>query len=285
MKNKRYEQSIQRVCNYIYEHLDETLTVEQLSDVAHFSKYHFHRQFSNSVGVNVFKFIQLLRLKRASYQLVFHQDTRITDIALSAGYDSHESFSRAFKRSFGLSPTEFRRTPMWSDWHTNYQFKPTRGQITMEAEVIAFPELKIAVFEHRGPHEKLNESVSQFIAWRKETGLSPVTHSRTFGLAYDDPSVVEPEKFRFDLCGEVREEIPANSYGIVNKTIPGGRCVKIRHYGSHDDMDETVYYLYRNWLAENNETPRDFPCFFEYLNFFPEVPEHELMTDVYLPLN
>lgn len=283
-QNKRYQQSIEKVCNHIYRHLDDSLDVEQLSEVAHFSKFHFHRLFLNAMGINVFQFVQLLRLKRASYQLVFHQEKRITDIAFEAGYDSHESFSRAFKKRFGQSPKAFRQNPIWADWHEHYQFKPTRGQTKMEAEIIHFPEMKIAVMEHRGHPDKLNDSVSQFIAWRKETGLSPVTHSRSFGLAYDDPNVVQPENFRFDLCGEVQGEIPANSYGIINKTIPGGRCVKIRHYGSHDDMDETVYYLYRNWLAENNETPRDFPCFFEYINFFPEVAEHELITDVYLPL-
>ncbi|WP_024851891.1 AraC family transcriptional regulator [Hydrogenovibrio kuenenii] len=284
MKNTRYQQSIKNVCNYIYQHLDDTLSVEQLSEVAHFSKYHFHRLFSNSVGINVFQFIQLLRLKRASYQLVFNHNMRITDIAFSAGYDSHESFSRAFKKRFGLSPNAFRKEPVWSDWHQHYQFKPKRGLITMEAKVVNFPEMSIAVFEHRGPHQNLNESISQFINWRKETGHSPITNSRTFGLAYDDPSVTEPEAFRFDLCGEVKESIPENAHGVINKTIPGGRCVKIRHHGSHDDLDETVYYLYRDWLAENDETPRDFPCFFEYINFFPEVAEHELITDVYLPL-
>lgn len=284
MKNTRYQQSIENVCNYIYQNLDETLSVEQLSEVAHFSKYHFHRLFSNSVGINVFKFIQLLRLKRASYELVFHPNTRITDIAFNAGYDSHESFSRAFKKSFGVSPTVFRKAPVWSDWHQHYQFKPKRGIIAMEAEVINFPEMNIAVFEHRGSHQNLNESISQFINWRKETNHSPVATSRTFGLAYDDPSVVEPEQFRFDICGEVKDEIPENGYSVINKIIPGGRCVKIRHFGSHDDLDETVYYLYRDWLAENDETPRDFPCFFEYINFFPEVSEHELITDVYLPL-
>lgn len=284
MKNARYQQSIEKVCNFIYQNLDENLSVEQLSDVAHFSKYHFHRLFSNQIGINVFQFIQLLRLKRASYELVFHQETRITDIAFSAGYDSHESFSRAFKKRFGQTPKAFRQKPIWPDWHEQYQFKPKRGQTTMEAEIVNFPEMKIAVFEHRGSHQNLNESVGQFIAWRKETGFSPVTQSRSFGLAYDDPSVTEPEKFRFDICGEVQNDIPENPHGVVNKVIPGGRCVKIRHYGSHDDLDETVYYLYRDWLSENDETPRDFPVFFEYINLFPEVAEHELITDVYLPL-
>lgn len=74
MKNnaaKKYDERCNDICEFIYEHLDEDLSIEKLSKVAHFSKYHFHRQFYVYMGINVFKFIQLLRLKRASYQLPF----------------------------------------------------------------------------------------------------------------------------------------------------------------------------------------------------------------------
>ncbi|MGK9878855.1 GyrI-like domain-containing protein, partial [Salmonella enterica subsp. enterica] len=45
-----------------------------------------------------------------------------------------------------------------------------------------------------------------------------------------------------------------------------------------------VWYLFREWLPASGETPRDFPVFFQYLNFVHEVAEHELLTDIYLPL-
>ena len=47
---------------------------------------------------------------------------------------------------------------------------------------------------------------------------------------------------------------------------------------------ESAYYLYREWLPTSGEDLRDFPLFFHYLNLIPETPEHELLTDVYLPL-
>lgn len=284
MKPNAYALKLHRVCDYIYRHLDEDLTVETLSDVAHFSKYHFHRQFSEYVGLSVFKFIQLTRLKRASYQLVFEQEKRIIDIALQAHFESHESFSRAFKKQFGITPTAFRKAPLWEVWHQQYQFKIQRGKQTMQVEIIDFPETLIAVLEHRGAPAKLNESVGQFIEWRQHSQLSPVTQKRTFGLAYDDPNTTEPSAFRFDICGEVASEIPENLQGVINKRIPAGRCAKIRHFGSHDDIDKTIYGLYGDWLPQSGQQPRDFPCFFEYLNFFPEVAEHELITDIYLPL-
>lgn len=66
--------------------------------------------------------------------------------------------------------------------------------------------------------------------------------------------------------------------------IPGGRCAVVRHHGSHERIAESIYPLYREWLPQSGEELRDFPLFFHYLNLIPEVEEHELVTDIYLPL-
>lgn len=79
---------LQLVCDYIQRHLDEDLDVDRLSQIAALSKFHFHRIFAIHVGLNVMKFIQLSRLKRASFQLAFEPDLKIIEIALQAGFDS-----------------------------------------------------------------------------------------------------------------------------------------------------------------------------------------------------
>lgn len=283
-KKIAYADKINRVCNYINEHLNDDLSVEQLSQVANFSKFHFHRQFSEYTGINVFKFIQLLRLKHASYQLVFNRRYRVIDIALDAGFENPESFSRAFKTIFGQTPSQFRHEPDWKSWNEKYRFaKHGRNQI-MEIKIVNFNETKVAVLEHRGDPELINDSVSIFIAWRKESKLSPITSSDTFGVPYDDPSTTEPEKFRFDICGSVVADVPDNPYKVITKSIPGGRCAVLRHLGSRDNISDSVYYLYGEWLPSSGEELRDFPCYFHYLNLLPATPEHELVTDIYLPL-
>ncbi|HAY46090.1 MAG TPA: AraC family transcriptional regulator [Gammaproteobacteria bacterium] len=282
--NQKYTDRINKVCDYIYAHLDEDLSIDRLSKVASFSKYHFHRQFSEFTGFPVFRVIHLIRLKRASYQLVFNKQTRIIDIALDAKFENPESFSRAFKKTFGQTASEFRKQPAWEPWHEKYQFTARRGLQSMKVNIIDFKETKVAALEHRGSHKQLNDSVQTFIQWRKQSKLSPVASSGSYGLAYDDPANVKPEKFRFDICGSVESTIPKNSHGVINKTIPGGPCAMIRHLGSHDLMDDKIRYLYANWLPTSGRELRDFPRFFQYINLFPEVAEHELITDIMLPL-
>ena len=282
--NESYQKRMNEVCNYIFAHLDDDLTVAELSKVANFSKYHFHRQFSHYMGISVSKFIQQLRLKRAAYQLYFDQHTRIIDIALNANFEYPESFARAFKKEFDQSPSEFRNQPNWLHWNQQYHHREKVLEKNMKVEIRHFEETKVAVKEHRAAPELVNESASQFIEWRKTSGLSPIATSKTFGIIYDDPKATAPEDFRFDICGELKQAVSETTFGIVNKTIPAGRCAVIRHCGSHDDLGAKVHYLYGQWLPESGEDLRDFPCFFHYINFFPEVAEHELITDIYLPL-
>jgi AraC family transcriptional regulator len=279
-----YTARFNKVFDHIDRNLDNALTVDQLSQVAHFSKFHFHRQFSEYCGISVMRYIQLMRLKRASYRLVFNTLERITDIALDAGFENPESFSRAFKAAFGQTPSDFRKQPKWQPWNERYRFPTRDRKIIMEVKIINFKQTRIAVLEHRGAPDLVNDSVKIFIDWRKSSGLSPVKTSDNFGIVYDNPDTIAAENFRFDICGSVTENVPANPQGIINKTIPAGRCAVVRHLGSHDRIGEAAYYLYRDWLPGSGEELRDFPLFFHYLNLMPDTPEHKLVTDVCLPL-
>jgi AraC family transcriptional regulator len=279
-----YDRRIQQVVSYICEHLEEDLSVDHLSGVAGFSKFHFHRQFSEYTGFTVAQFVRGTRLKRAAYQLAFDPNRSIIEIALDAGFSAPESFARAFKEARGQTPTEFRRAPRWQGaLHDPPLPTPTRSN-SMTPDLVQFEATRVAVLEHRGPPEQLMASVGRFIAWRKSCQDSPNATSRTLGIVYDDPGAVSPEAFRFDICGELRGALHENQAGIIEKLIPGGRCAVARHIGSTDAIGATVHALYASWLPQSGEQLRDFPCFFHYILRMPSVAEHEQVTDVYLPL-
>lgn len=107
-QTQNYCERIDGVKKYIYDHLDETLTRDVLADIAGFSVPHFHRVFTGQVGENAASYVRRMRLQRAGRKLRMGA-IDITQVALSAGYDSHTSFSRAFRQQFGISPSEFRQ--------------------------------------------------------------------------------------------------------------------------------------------------------------------------------
>lgn len=233
--------------------------------------------------MSVMQYAMRLRLKRASMQLAFKNETIIT-IALAAGFNSHEAFSRAFKRSTGQSPSEFRQAPHWPRWHHAFAVPNHELEPTMDFKIIDFPETRIAYLRHHGDPKKVLNTAGQFIAWRKQSGDSPIATSRTFGIPYSDPNTTPAEDFRWDVCGSITADIAPNHFGVVQGVIPQGRCAVARHHGSHDAIETTVYALYRDWLPASGEQLRDFPCFFEYLNFQHQVAECDFLTDVYLPI-
>jgi AraC family transcriptional regulator len=208
---------------------------------------------------------------------------KVIDIALDAGFQNAESFSRAFRTAFDQSPTQFRQQPDWAEWHRRVPKHTLQEQTSMDVNIISFPTTRIAVLQHRGSPDLVNATAARFIAWRKTSGLSPVATSDTWG----SPGTIRrpPRRRHFVLISAVRSRpVGENAFGVINGEIPGGRCAVVRHHGSLDTLANSVWFLYRDWLPASGETLRDFPVYFRYLNFVHEVAEHELQTDIYLPL-
>jgi AraC family transcriptional regulator len=285
-----YRARFRRVLEALDRDLERGPTVEQLAAVASFSKYHFHRQFSGLFDMGVYEYVKLGRLKRASYRLAFHRPGRTIDIALATGYESAEAFARAFKRVVGQAPSEFRAAPRWEPWQAAFAPLTRLRSIHMppaytpaDVRIVDFPATRVAALEHRGDPRRLGATIRRFIEWRRENRLPP-SRSATFNVFYNDEEQVPPEEFHCELCAATEREIPANDYGVVAKMLPGGRCAVLRHVGGDATLRAAVMYLYAQWLPDSGEEPRDFPPFLQRVTFYPEVPEHAAITDVFLPL-
>lgn len=287
---ERYRARFRQVLDYIDAHLEENLGVERLGGVAAFSKYHFHRQFTELFGIGVYRYVRLKRLKRASYRLAFRGDLPLIDIALASGYEGPEAFARAFRKSIGQSPSEFRKQPQWNPWWAACQ---PLSELTInhmkdiiradQVRIVHFDDTRVAVFEHRGDPKLIGNSIRKFIEWRKQNQLPPKA-SATFNILYDNPAETDPDDYRFGLCAATEREIAADASGVVARIIPGGRCAVLRHTGSDDTLAETIAYLYSEWLPQSGEELRDFPLYLQRVSFFPDVPEHEAVSEVFLPL-
>lgn len=98
------------VLQYIDAHLDQELTVAELSGLVHHHPNYFIRFFKNHIGMTPMAFIYDRRLEKAKH-LLTASDLSIGDIALATGFNDIFHFSKAFKRKIGVSPSEFRSWP------------------------------------------------------------------------------------------------------------------------------------------------------------------------------
>lgn len=97
-----------KALEYIEKNLDSKISLDDLAKNAYLSKYHYHRLFHKAAGESVSRYIVRRRMAKAASELA-ETDGRIIDIALKYQYSSQESFSRAFKKVYGITPGEYRR--------------------------------------------------------------------------------------------------------------------------------------------------------------------------------
>ncbi len=104
-------ESIQKVLEHIEDNLSQSQSPEELAKIAALSPFYFQRLFSRLVGKPVREYVKLRRLARASKALGDKQ-SRILDIALDCGFSSHETFTKAFKEAYGMTPESYRERPV-----------------------------------------------------------------------------------------------------------------------------------------------------------------------------
>jgi AraC family transcriptional regulator len=283
------EERFRHLLGYIDNHLDGDLSLDTLAAQAAYSPYHLHRRFAAVTGMGVHRYVQLSRFKRAAWQAAFRPDVSVMAMALDAGYESAEGFSRAFRQRLGQSPSAFREQPDWARWARAWQdldevrrFHMRMAHSQTDVRIVDFPETPVACLAHVGPPERIGETIRRFIAWRRANTLPPAK-AATWNLVYNDPDETPPETYRMDICCTCTDVAP-NDAGVVAARIAGGRCAVLHHAGSYAQLVDSVRFLYGQWLSASGETPRDAPLFFQRVAFFPDVPEHAAITDIYLPL-
>ena len=146
-----------------------------------------------------------------------------------------------------------------------------------------FPATPVAVMAHQGDPERVYETVQRFISWRRAAGLGR-NFSATYTVFHSDPHTTPPSELRLDLCAATERPIDANTHGVEPGVIPGGRCAVLRVIGGSENLEAPALFLYRDWLPSSGEEARDFPMFCQRVSFYPDVPERETITDLFLPI-
>ncbi|MBN7138903.1 AraC family transcriptional regulator [Lysobacter enzymogenes] len=288
---QNYRSRMQKVLAHIDRNLDSDLDLDAVSRVAAFSKFHFHRQFAAALGLSLHRYVQLMRLKRASHRLTSSEPQSVTDIAMEAGYDAPDAFARAFRQRLGQSPSSFRESPDWGAWLAAFgpldNARNKLMHITFEHDDVIVREVAstpVAIIEHRGDRSAIGETRERFMRWRNSVGLPPES-SPSFMVFRSERTPANPADYSMDLCVATDRPIAANDAQVKPGTIPGGRCAVLRYPGNTNNLEPAALYLYRDWLPASGEEARDFPLYCQRrLTPIPGMSAHEVVVELFLPL-
>lgn len=106
-KQQEYTEKLMSICDYINKHCTEDLTLEEVAEIAGFSKYHFSRLFKEFAGVTFLKYLNTRRIAYAE-KLLLDPTISITEVAINSGFNSISAFLRMFKIIKGCTPTQFK---------------------------------------------------------------------------------------------------------------------------------------------------------------------------------
>lgn len=281
-----YRESINRVVLYIQERLDQKMTLEEISLVAGFSRYHFHRIFAALTGEPLGEYILRLRLERAAVKLGNSRDS-ITRIALDSGYDTPAALTRAFKKRFNVTPSLFRKEKSVF-LKSIKQAAPSviidlTEVDTMKPEIRNLNDQTVIFVRRTGDYNvSAEEAWKEVCTFAGSRGLMD-QNTRFIGISYDDPGITEPDKLRYDACVTIDgEAFPEGEVGV--QTVKGGKYAVFLHQGPYNKLYETYKKIYSSWLPSSGEKPRDLPCFELYLSDCREVKPEDMKTEIYIPI-
>ena len=283
MKNITYNDYVQRinkVVAYINNHLDETLDLKTLANEAALSDFHFHRIFKALKGEAIGGYITRLRLE-ATARLLRYTALTIEEIAFNIGYETPASLSKAFKKQYGISPTEYR---------TN------KDTYIMKKEIInpdlALKTPKIVTLEPKnliyvaltGAYGSLDYGKAYEQLWAVIKAQKLFTKGiESICISYDDPKITEGSLQRSDVCLAIHK--PATPQEEVScKTLAGGKYAVFFYQGCYENLSQ-VYDTAVRWVIDQQYTLREEPFFEKYLNDARRTPKEKLKTEIYIPIN
>jgi AraC family transcriptional regulator len=272
-----YRERIVRTLAHIQRHLDEDLELEDLATVAAFSRFHFHRIFRGLVGESLHEHIRRLRLERAAQSLK-RGDDAITDVAFATGFETHESFTRAFGEMFGVSPSAYRA----SNGSLQERQMPSYGE-PLPVEVKELPALRVVYLRHIGPYSQVGATWGRLMNWAGMRGLLG-PNMRMLGIVYDDPDITPSAKIRYDAAVVVdRPVTPEGDFGVTE--LPGGKYAVFTHQGPYETLPQSYARFFGGWLPQSGHEVRDAEAFEEYLNSPMNARPENLLTRIHIPID
>jgi AraC family transcriptional regulator len=318
MQREEYLARINRVIDYIENNIDGDLSLENLSKIANFSRFHFHRIFKSMLNETLNSFIQRVRIEKAATQLVSNPRKTITEIALDTGFSGSATFARAFRELFNMSASTYRsvgkQTPsnmgksdskkgktigknrqdiLEFSFYIDAQTQNPTWRIQMKAkpamkvEVKEMPAFTVAYVRHIGPYKGdsalFDGLFNKLMTWAGPRGLLRFPDTKVLSVYHDDPKITDETKLRTSACITIPEDAAVG--GEIGKmTLQGGQFAVASFELKSDEYEDAWDELMGAWMPDSGYQPDDRLCY-ELCHTSPkDHPEGRSRVDICVPV-
>lgn len=293
---------IYKAIQYIEENSNAKLLLEDVATKAHFSPFHFHRIFKAITGETFNNFIVRKRIEKSTDYLLHKPDKSISEIAFSSGFSTISSFSRAFKKFYGMSPKQFQESSS-SRFSKICKTESKNGKIETQLEqyicnmnehlqfidsnakkidTVFINDIDVAYIPHIGPFENLGIAFQKLLQWAYPRNLMNGEH-QIMSIYHDSPKITEPDKLKVSACISLNG-INIDTTDINTRTIPSGKYIKANFELGIDELPNMwegifVWIFNKGYKINSELNPFDI-----YHNDFNTHPQKKCNTTIYIPV-
>ncbi|PJZ90669.1 hypothetical protein CH369_03685 [Leptospira levettii] len=273
----------------IWEKLESNLSKEfALNELAFFSTYspwHFHRLFSQFQSENVKDYVRRLRLEKAAFEIKT-TSYPILEIALETGYTSQEAFTKAFRKTLGITPAAYRKK--FQTKQRNFGGLESLKIFGIGREDISIKKISsfhLLYKRHIGPYEEMPgfpkdltflKPFEQWFTQQKQFSKD----QKWIGISQDDPDITDPDKIRFDIGIPVSSRTQCPS-GLGIQIVHGGERLQIRVRLPYEKLPEVYKSVINEFFPKFHRRLANYAPFEVYLK---REPKETPITDLYFAL-
>lgn len=273
---------INNAINYIFDHIDEEITVDDVANYCSYSKYHLTRMFKEDMNEALYQFIKRVRLERSAWRLKVEKERSITEIGGDYGYSS-SNFATAFKKHLDISPADFRKASEQMVEESSFSNGITLDELEDAGKRITIEHLEsfTAIYERKkGNYHNLPKEWCAFIEKYEYLATEETIYIE---CTIDDPSITDENNCMYELCQTISPEHPVlkENANIFTHSFEGGKYA-VYHFKGFPQFLFMVYQeIFCRWLSNTGNQLDERPI----LDIYRKVREDGYMEiDICFPL-
>ncbi|WP_217560528.1 helix-turn-helix transcriptional regulator [Paenibacillus sp. GbtcB18] len=278
-----HNEVIERALIHIEGHFQQSLTVESVANTFNLSKYYFHRLFSAMMGCSLNQYILSRRLN-ASLTFIQNKNKSLTDIAYQLNFGTQASFTRAFKRQYGISPSSLKTgittiSPVPIPTVVKRPVKNINGDIVTDFTLTEFKETRISgiAFEVN----LANDDYKEKIRAHSEMLLSHIDETIN-GPCYVIYSNCQPDSTRFKVLFGIPSSIEIGKPYYFTVDVPQIFCARFNYCGELLDIGDVLKSDYARFLKISRQETAETDI--ELIQAFDDIHHLDSTYHIYAPI-